>query len=596
MKFVAGLLCAITLAGANPPTAQEREQITTALYKLSAEITSLRARGIADDRIADIEVYKKAADWILRFEEEFYAPEYVASTLRALEHGLARAADSKFSWESAKGRLVRGYRSRIDGSVQPYALLIPDSYDGATPVRLDVVLHGRGATLNEVSFIAAHESSRALPAKQDFIQLEVFGRGNNAYRWAGETDVFEAIDAVKAHYKIDESRIVLRGFSMGGAGAWHLGLHYPDKWAAVEAGAGFTETKNYAKLTDFPRQQETLLKIYDSVEYAPNARMVPMVGYGGELDPQLQASRNIRQRLTTELMKPPTILFLVGPGTEHKWHPDSLAESNRFIEEVLRQPRPVPDHVQFVTYTTAYNKCYWVTVESLGRQYQRAEVDATRIGEEAIVTTKNITRLRLDGIRRATIDGDKVETVGFGVLMLVDGKWRVSGDLKKRKRPGLQGPIDDAFREAFLCVLPSGKPANRWAGIYVNKLIDQFRNEWAKWMRGDLRVKRDTEITPDDVARYHLVVFGDESSNKVIHEVGPTILQRWPQDGTLPALIIPNPKNPARYIVFNSGHTFHEADFKGTNALLFPRLGDYALIHAPTNSVIFARILDGNWR
>jgi len=181
-------------------------------------------------------------------------------------------------------------------------------------------------------------------------------------------------------------------------------------------------------------------------------------------------------------------------------------------------------------------------------------------------------------------------------MMLVDGKWRVSGDLKKRKRPGLQGPIDDAFRDAFLCVLPSGKPANRWAGAYVNKLIDQFRDEWAKWMRGDLRVKKDTEVTPADAARYHLVAFGDQSSNKVIREIGPLVLQRWPQDGTLPVLILPNPRSPNKYIVLNSGHTFHEADFKGTNALLFPRLGDYSLIHAPTNSVIFSRMLDVNWR
>src|SRR5207245_1142766 len=29
----------------------------------------------------------------------------------------------------------------------------------------------------------------------DFVRLDIYGRGNNAYRWAGETDVLEAIDA-----------------------------------------------------------------------------------------------------------------------------------------------------------------------------------------------------------------------------------------------------------------------------------------------------------------------------------------------------------------------------------------------------------------
>ena len=43
------------------------------------------------------------------------------------------------------------------------------------------------------------------------------------------------------------------------------------------------------------------------------------------------------------------------------------------------------------------------------------------------------------------------------------------------------------------------------------------------------------------------------------------------------SLIFPNPLNPAKYAVINSGHTFHESDFRSTNAMLFPRLGDIAV-------------------
>ena len=86
--------------------------------------------------------------------------------------------------------------------------------------------------MNEVSFLFSHDSAKPLPPDQQQIVLEVFGRINNAYRWAGETDVFEALDSVRKRYNIDPDRIVLRGFSMGGAGAWHIGLQYPDEWAA----------------------------------------------------------------------------------------------------------------------------------------------------------------------------------------------------------------------------------------------------------------------------------------------------------------------------------------------------------------------------
>ena len=56
---------------------------------------------------------------------------------------------------------------------------------------------------------------------------------------------------VKAKYPIDPDRIVLYGFSMGGAGAWSIGSHYPDLWAAVQPGAGFAETY---QLCDFSRR------------------------------------------------------------------------------------------------------------------------------------------------------------------------------------------------------------------------------------------------------------------------------------------------------------------------------------------------------
>jgi dienelactone hydrolase len=488
---------------------------------------------------------------------------------------------------------VRGYRSRVDGSVQPYGLIIPESYDGSKPVRLDVVLHGRGTQLTEISFIAAHESDK--PVAQDYITLDVYGRGNNAYRWAGETDVFEAIDSVKARYKIDEKRVVLRGFSMGGAGAWHIGLHYPDRWAAVEAGAGFTETKKYAKIGPLVAYQESLLRIYDAVGYAANALMVPIVGYGGENDPQLQASVNIRERLAAEHIEPPQILFLVGPGTEHKWHPDSLAESNKFIDAVLAKPRTEPDHIHFVTYTTAYHQCYWISVESLEKQYQRAEVDAERHGDEIRITTKNVSRLSIDGGKRAVIDGETIELANFGLLAKTPDGWRRAGKTGRYKKPGVQGPVDDAFRDAFLVVRPTGKPEDKRAAKYVADTMEQFRQEWAKYMRGEVRIKDDKAVTDDDIQRYHLVLFGDPQSNRLIKKVAP-MLMRWPLAPLVPVLIAPNPLNPARYVVFNSGHTFHEEEFKGTNALLYPRFGDYALIEPVLRRVVRGGLFDTEWR
>ena len=53
----------------------------------------------------------------------------------------------------------------------------------------------------------------------------------------------------------------------------------------------------------------------------------------------------------------------------------------------------------------------------------------------------------------------------------------------------------------------------------------------------------------------------------------------YPSADHAPVLIAPNPLNPRRYVVLNSGPSFGAAEFRGTNALLYPRLGDHAVFH-----------------
>lgn len=585
----------VAVAAAQPykPTDAEYGAIRSKLGEISKHLDGLR--NADPELLADVEIYRKAAQYILRFPDEFYRDKYVADTVAALDRGLARAREleaGKPAWPQQKGRLVRAYRSGVDGSVQPYGLIIPESYDGKTPARLDVVLHGRGATLNEVSFLAAHDGAQPVPDDQDFLQLDVFGRTNNAYRWAGETDVFGAIESVRRRYNVDRRRIVLRGFSMGGAGTWHIGLHYPDMWAATEAGAGFTETRRYAKLSDLPPYQDAPLGIYDAVDYALNAFNLPMAGYGSEDDPQLQASVNIREQIAREGLRLPDLraLFLVGPRVGHRFAPESKKESERFIRANL--PQRTPDRIRFVTCTTRYNRCFWVTVEGLEHHYQRAEVDAQRSGGAATITTKNIARLSVADAERVTLDGRTFS--GPRVFAKRNGRWTPAApppEWPPHKEHGLQGPIDDAFLDSFLCVRPTGEPLSPLAHQAAVRALDRFTQEFAKWMRGDVRVKDDTAVTGSDMAENNLILFGDPASNRVLARVLPKLpVLRWTRDTILfqrqtlsaadhlPVLIYPNPLNPKRYVVINSGHTFHDPEFRGTNALLFPRLGDYAVL------------------
>jgi len=612
------------------------------MAKLGDALGMLRAKGldegklvpIGDAILADIEIYYQAASWITR-HNEFFQKESAAWTIEALDRGLERAKlveHEKLDWLKAKGRtIVRGYRSVIDGSVQPYAVTLPEDYvTSGKKWRLDIVLHGRDQNLNEVKFL--HQFGDK-PASKDlqYVKIDIFGRGNNAYRWAGEMDIleakstFEIFEELIGHGRlIDRRRQVLRGFSMGGAGAWHLGLHRPDKWCVIGPGAGFTTTHGYIKNLpeNLGRPQEECLRIYDAAAYAENAFNVPIVAYGGEKDPQLQAAKNIEAALKPTKL-PVQFQTLVAPGLQHQFPPEWQRQAEQAYAPFIQKGRAeYPPRVRFITYTLKYGSCDWVDIIGLQKHYEKSMVDAEKTEEGFKVATTNVDILRLrvpkDDLHDMTVLIDKQEVTArpWGskggeshvYLHKQNGKWKstmpqklaVEQTRKPRKIAGLQGPIDDAFTMPFLCVRATGQPWSDRVDDYAAASLKRFQAEWAKYMRGDLPVKNDIDVTSEDIADKHLILFGDPGSNTILANTLEELPLQWTADkltlagktfaaGThAPLLIHPNPLNPSRYVVVNSGHTFHAEDFQGTNALLYPRFGDFAVLRLPAKGPALA--------
>jgi predicted esterase len=625
------------LPAPKPPDGATAKTITARTEQLDRALKTLRRQGVRDPGLVDVEIYLKAATWLVE-HNEFYQAEAGAWVIEALDRGLLRAnqlARGESPWLHAAGYpVVRAYRSRVDESVQPYAVTFPEDY-GQNPRkkwRVDVVLHGRDPSLTEVKFLHAHNGDQAAPKEQDFVRLDIFGRGNNAYRWAGEMDVLEALDAFVTTEGLlgrapllDPQRIVLRGFSMGGAGTWHLGLHRPSRWCVIGPGAGFTTTHGYvAGLPDkLPPYQEACLHIYDAVDSAENAFDVPVVAYAGEKDKQLQAARNIEERLKP-LGIPMTLL--VAPGLGHEFPAEWRAKAETAYARYATKGREeYPERVRFVTYTLRYPTCAWVELIGLHRHYQRARVDARSTDKGFTVQTENIRGLRL-GLPPAgfpedllvSIDGQELHarpwlSQGSAANVFLeqrDGRWhtvlphRLLIDQVRRlqKTQELQGPIDDAFMGSFLCVRGTGKPWHEATQKYAEANLKRFEEEWSKYLRGALPVKDDVEVTDEDIRTKHLVLFGDPASNPFIAQVLDRLPLKWtkeqitfagkdyPAAEHVPVLIYPSPLMTARYVVLNSGHTFHAADFVETNALLYPRLGDHAILKlAPTEKDPLAR-------
>ncbi len=600
------------------------------------------ARGASSDLDADARVFYRAARLMDELDEYARADD-IPMILAQLDLARSRAksiVSGDAPWSKAAGSVVRGYTSKVDGSAQPYVIEVPAGLDRTKPARLDVVLHGRNDGMNEARFIHSHLNKK-VPSDRPYLTLHVFGRGNNAYRWAGEADVFEAIEAVKRNYKVDDDRVVLRGFSMGGAGAWHIGLHFPSIWSSVEAGAGFTETLKYARLEgkSLPDWRRKSLAIYDSIAYARNAFDVPMIGYGGEVDPQLQASTNIIDVLKSEgvAFKVDGLVTtaegldfrrVVGKGMGHKVDPASQTLLDAFHDEHARSGmNRTPRRIRFVTYTLAYNAAHWITVERLAEHYKRASVEADLDGEVATIRTENVSALGVDRQVAGTIRLDGIElplrTAAKGLLPKVYYRkgpegWEVVehepslalvDNIDRQKAPGVQGPIDDAFRGPFLIVAPTGSPWHPETAAWARARLDKFSTDWRRHLRGDVLLTTDVEVTEADIAARNLILFGDPGSNAVLAKVLKGLPIEWTKERFqlganydapthAPALIAPNPLNPTRYVVVNSGMTLEPSDFAGTNALLFPRLGDYAVFElgGKAGEPVASGYFDERWR
>ncbi len=102
--------------------------------------------------------------------------------------------------------------------------------------------------------------------------------------------------------------------------------------------------------------------------------------------------------------------FLISENTGHSTSPKVRQRLDAFLKEWTDRGLQSPDHVRFLTYTTRYNKSFWVTIDGLGQHYERAEVDARRLsgGTSYQIKTTNVSRLVLRETDKATeiqIDG-----------------------------------------------------------------------------------------------------------------------------------------------------------------------------------------------
>jgi hypothetical protein len=117
-------------------------------------------------------------------------------------------------------------------------------------------------------------------------------------------------------------------------------------------------------------------------------------------------------------------------------------------------------------------------------------------------------------------------------------------------------------------------------------------------------------VTAADFANYHVVLFGDPGSNRWIAKLNGKLPVQWTKDSVTlagksfpakenyPALIYPNPLNPLKYVVLNTGLTITDREYNGDYGM--PQWGDFAMLRVKDGSDVpdldFAGLFDESWR
>lgn len=130
---------------------------------------------------------------------------------------------------------------RATGPTIGYAISVPPGYDRATRVPLVLALHF--GVQGGPSLFAGRDLLRLLiaPGLAGLGAVIVAPDVLDGGPWStprNEEAVLALVDSVMRSYSIDSRKVVVTGFSMGGAGAWHFAAKYPERFAAVVPVAG----------------------------------------------------------------------------------------------------------------------------------------------------------------------------------------------------------------------------------------------------------------------------------------------------------------------------------------------------------------------
>ncbi len=420
------------------------------------------------------------------------------------------------------------FRSEIDGSIQYYAVVPPNPLPRkGQSTALFLSTHGAG--------VEGMGQADAYASKSWGYLVAPTNRRPYGFDWEdwGRRDAIEVLDLAQAKFGTDPAQTYLTGHSMGGHGAWQVGVTFPDRFAAIAPSAGWISFWSYggARRSENPSKVEELIQRAstgsDTLALASNYLQQAIYILHGDKDDNVPVSeaRKMKERLS-EFHR--DFMYHEQPGAGHWWG-SPCVDWPPIFNLFARHRIPADSMVTKIQFSTANpgvsSSDHWVTIEAQEHCLARSSVDISYDsgGRKFTGTTENVARLALrtsvfhgKGKISVELDGDKLAMEGadrgeFRVERR-EGHWTIAQDADlSAKGPLRNGPFKEAFNHRMVFVYGTrGTPEeNAWA--FARARFDA--ESWLYRGNGAVDLMPDSEFDAAVDPDRGVILYGNADSN-----------------------------------------------------------------------------------